>query len=313
MRTIFMALTAALFSATVGAQHQFLVFGDMPYSPIDEALLTPPAGPLYQGVRQTPHHFIVHVGDIKAGAVACTDHVLRGNYQLVSNLSERPFVYTPGDNDWTDCDRKGLSTRYDELERLSFVRKEFAVHTVALHDYERQPELPENQAWRIEQVQYLTVHVVGTNNGRAQILKSHKKQALQAVKKRDQHNIQWLKRHADKDLTAMVVFFQADIFRSSSGQGVCSDNNRKCDGFAVYRQYLDKLAQHSDYPILVVHGDTSEFCFSQRQSQLWHLNAPGDFQVLDIAHVTVNVDSAKPFQVSPLLTNSAIPRCEDGG
>jgi hypothetical protein len=31
----------------------------------------------------------------------------------------KPVFYTPGDNDWTDCDRENLKVRQSELERLN--------------------------------------------------------------------------------------------------------------------------------------------------------------------------------------------------
>lgn len=289
------------------AQERFLVFGDMPYNMIDEHLLSP-RGKLYQSARQSAHDFVVHVGDIKAGAVPCTDVTLKRNYELVSQLSNKPFVYTPGDNDWTDCDRTTLTPRFDELERLAFVREHFSVQTPALEGFARQAQQSENQRWQSGGVTYLTLHVVGTNNARAQILLSDKKTALEAVQARDKNNMLWLDEQVATEPEAMVIFMQADIYQKTTYASACTEREgSKCNGFSAYIKRLDELATQASFPILLVHGDTGAYCFSQRSSSLWQLNAPGDFSVIDIAQVEVSSGNT-PFSVSSLL-GSPVASC----
>ncbi|WP_249319354.1 hypothetical protein [Pseudoalteromonas sp. BDTF-M6] len=313
MRILF--FMAALFISSANAvPQQFLVFGDMPYTPIDEALLSAPNGRLYQAVQQTPHLFVAHVGDLKSGSLPCTDDLLQKNYSLLSHLTSSPLVYTPGDNDWTDCDRAALEPRFDELERLAYIRTHFAQSELTLPDYHRQKEQVENQAWRIDDVQYLTLHVVGTNNGRAQVLKSEPQAALAAAQKRDNNNMQWLASQLEAQVSAAVIFMQADIYEANNyGEPCTQELQQNCDALAPYRQHLDALAEQVAFPILLVHGDTSAFCFSQRESGLWHLNAPGDFRVLDIAKVRVQDSQKEPFEVStvtqPLAKPGVIPQC----
>ncbi|WP_105264467.1 hypothetical protein [Pseudoalteromonas sp. T1lg76] len=314
MRILF--FMAALFISLAGSAHaaaqQFLVLGDMPYTPIDEALLSAPDGRLYQAIQQTPHLFVAHVGDLKSGSLPCTNDLLQKNYNLVAQLTPTPFVYTPGDNDWTDCDRPALEPGFDELERLAYIRKHFAQSQLSLPDYQRQQEQVENQAWRIDGVQYLTLHVVGTNNGRSQILKSSPQSAIAAAERRDKYNMQWLASELEGDVNAAVIFMQADIYAANNYGAPCTQElQQNCDALALYRQHLDTLAEQVAFPILLVHGDTSEFCFSQRKSGLWHLNAPGDFRVLDVAKVQVQDAQTKPFVVSTLIQpGQAIPKCE---
>ncbi len=317
----FLVLLSALSAFfTSAAPQQFLVFGDMPYTPVDEALLSAPDGQLYQAVQQTPHLFVAHVGDMKSGATPCTDELLQGNYAMLDALSEKPLVYTPGDNDWTDCDRKTLNPTFDELERLAFVRSQFATAQLPLANYSRQPEQPENQAWRIDDVQYVTLHVVGTNNARAQVFSSNAQTALAQTQKRDALNKHWLAQHTAgqaKEVgsdalapAAVVIFIQADIYQHNNYGPACSAQKQTlCDGLNQYQVLFDELAKQSDIPVLLVHGDTAEFCFSQRESGLWHLNAPGDFRVLDIAQVTVNTQSDEVFSLTTLL-GAAPSQCE---
>ncbi|MCU1573744.1 MAG: hypothetical protein JWO93_1826 [Micrococcaceae bacterium] len=65
------------------------------------------------------HHelsFVAHVGDIKNGSTPCTDAYfasIRNNFDAFT----LPLVYTPGDNEWTDCHRTNNGT-YNPLEDL---------------------------------------------------------------------------------------------------------------------------------------------------------------------------------------------------
>src|SRR3712207_9494370 len=48
---------------------------------------------------------VVHVGDIKKGSTVCSDAYfvfVRDAFETF----EDPVVYTPGDNEWTDCHRR---------------------------------------------------------------------------------------------------------------------------------------------------------------------------------------------------------------
>ncbi|MFY8273008.1 hypothetical protein AAEU32_02620 [Pseudoalteromonas sp. SSDWG2] len=309
MRFLFV-LTVLLASHASAAPHQFLVFGDMPYSAVDEALMRAPDGQLYQAVRQTPHLFVAHVGDIKAGGVPCTDEVLQHNFNLISAISTQPLVYTPGDNEWTDCDRDNLHPKFDELERLAYVRDNFTKHAVTLPQFVRQSEQTENQAWRIDDVQYITLHVVGTNNARAQVYMSQPDTALEQVQLRDAKNLQWLAQHTKKKAKATVIFMQADLYQKANyGLPCTSTTQRNCDGLSLYKNALDKLASTHDTPVLLVHGDTAEFCFSQRSSGLWHMNSPGDYRVSDIAKVVIDTKASKVFSVATLLSKGLIRAC----
>ncbi|MDW7548599.1 hypothetical protein HUZ36_05050 [Pseudoalteromonas sp. McH1-7] len=288
----------------------FLAFGDMPYTQVDHEMLTS-TGVLHKLANATEHDFIVHVGDMKSGSLSCTNELLRSNYALISNVSSKPFVYTPGDNDWTDCDRETLSPRYDELERLNFIRDNFAVQSPHLPQFKRQLTLPENQAWVVDDVQFLTLHIPGTNNGRRQILLSNKKVAYKASQSRDEENIKWLNSLLSSTRKAAVIFMQADLYQSQKYSGHCNKTTKaKCDGYQLYRETFAQYAARLSYPLLLIHGDTGEFCFTKLANNLWRLNAPGDFQFLDIAKITVTDDKNKPFSVSALHSKAKVAKCK---
>src|SRR4051812_5250905 len=87
--------------AAAGADSTVAVIGDTPYGadqiaefPADVAAINadPAVG------------LVMHLGDIKNGSTWCTDEYLasiRGQFDAF----EDPLVYTPGDNEWTDCHR----------------------------------------------------------------------------------------------------------------------------------------------------------------------------------------------------------------
>src|SRR5262245_33938356 len=53
----------------------------------------------------------------------CDDSLIVHRFDLYQAF-QRAFVYTPGDNEWTDCHRVN-NGQYNPLERLSFVRSVF--------------------------------------------------------------------------------------------------------------------------------------------------------------------------------------------
>ena len=63
---------------------------------------------------------VVHVGDIKNGSTRC-DTTYFQHLRLLRDASTIPLIYTPGDNEWTDCHRANNGA-YDPLERLAVLR-----------------------------------------------------------------------------------------------------------------------------------------------------------------------------------------------
>lgn len=80
------------------------VFGDAPYgtNPTDTSeLMATPA--FVDAVNADPEvELVVHVGDIHSGKQYCTEFYDRTVYDLWSHFAD-PLIYTPGDNEWTDC------------------------------------------------------------------------------------------------------------------------------------------------------------------------------------------------------------------
>ena len=62
----------------------------------------------------------MHLGDIKNGSSRCDDSYFA---QIAAGFSSLtiPLIFTPGDNEWTDCHRANNGA-YDPLERLAALR-----------------------------------------------------------------------------------------------------------------------------------------------------------------------------------------------
>ena len=83
------------------------VYGDAPYgtSPSDDAELQ--ATPAFiDSINADPDvSLVLHVGDIHSGKQYCTEAYDRTIFDLWRRFDD-PLVYTPGDNEWTDCHKK---------------------------------------------------------------------------------------------------------------------------------------------------------------------------------------------------------------
>ncbi|WP_019027566.1 hypothetical protein [Colwellia piezophila] len=306
-QVVFLLLSA--FSSTLWAQ-TVVVLADTPYSDNEKKMLQGPNGSLYRLINAVNPSAVMHLGDFKSGGKSCTNDLLNEHKKLLAQIYPGKMIYTPGDNDWTDCDRSSLSSSFDELERLEFLIKLMyqtpPLLSKDLASIRSQQAQVENKLWINERLAISTLHIVGTSNGRVNIDKSNTDDAIKAADNRDKLNIAWLKNIEEnvQHFDALIIGFQADIYQQRVLQSsACGDLSLKtCDAFATYRQAFQDLAKRINKPVLVSHGDTGDFCFEQLDKNLWHLNAAGDFRYLDATKVTFNKDSAeKPFIINGLI------------
>src|SRR6267142_2043547 len=114
-------------------QFTLAVFGDWPYN----QLLRDSARLLIDSVNSdTKVRLVLHVGDIHSGSMPCTGAGLNpipagsdpawneGIFNLFEQFND-PLVYTPGDNEWTDCHRKKELSSGAPLNELAAVRNLF--------------------------------------------------------------------------------------------------------------------------------------------------------------------------------------------
>ncbi|MCP4711548.1 MAG: hypothetical protein GY869_23260 [Planctomycetes bacterium] len=297
----------------------FLVFGDAPYTARQISRLTQTVAP---AIRNAPFPFLIHVGDMKGGGEPCTDELIKARYEQLMHLHSKGRVfYTPGDNEWTDCDRSSLKTPVSELHRLDALRSLILSNPLQLPagwHHTTQRGFPENARWTHDNVMFATVHIVSTNNGREEILLDDIETTLDLVDARDRANLDWLKDAFDmaskSNSDAVVIATQADVTKIA-GSARCDDAVRvECDAFAAFRDNLLRRAASFKKPVLLIHGDTNPFCLDKKfggdtAPLLWRLNALGDYSVLDatvISHQPDNQD--EPFSVTSLITKTPVGR-----
>lgn len=302
-------LLFSLISSTLWAQN-VVILSDMPYSDKEKQMLQGPEGILYRLINQQSPSVVMHLGDLKSGQAPCTDALLTEHKTLLDQIYPGKVIFTPGDNDWTDCDRGSLTPSYDELDRLDYLI-ELMYETPPLLSrniakIKSQPAQIENQLWINDRIAISTLHLVGTSNGKANILQSQRKDALNKVAVRDKLNLSWLNtiEKNSKNFDALILGFQADIYQKNviNAEPCQLNSTTSCDAFAVYRQAFEDLAKRIKKPILISHGDTGDYCFEQLGPYLWHLNTAGDFRYLDATLVKFNLHSQKmPFIMSGLI------------
>lgn len=222
-----LALAAAV-AAPVGAasadpapakKDHFAVIGDVPYGAdqIDQF-------PAWIGeINAATPEFTVHVGDIKNGSTQCTDDYITG-IRTVFDTVASPLVFTPGDNEWTDCHRLNNGA-YNPLERLQFVRDTFyPTPGQTLGETTRKVEAdtaagyPENVQWREDRVSMAAVHVVGSNDGTAPWTGATAPNAAQLAEQaaRFESALSTVRAAFDdarrRQDRAVAIFLQADMF-----------------------------------------------------------------------------------------------------
>jgi hypothetical protein len=220
---------------------------------------------LWVELNGEPLAFVVHVGDLALPRFACTDDVLQrrlGQFQS----STHPLIYTPGDNDWTDCQEPAVKGG-NPLSRLNKVRELFFVDEMSLGQHQlpliRQSHVgnrsfnnfKENVRWDFGGVTFTTLHVVGSNNGLGQSPEGDAE-----YQARNRANLGWLKeafQHAKEESSqAIVIFQQANIFPDFSPAPTTDEG---ASGTSEIRESLEAEVKAFGKPVLLVHGDTHYF------------------------------------------------------
>jgi hypothetical protein len=147
---------------------EFGLIGDQQYTPEMEAQFPN----VIEAMDAADLAFVVHDGDFKAGATPCSDATFIQRKE-VFQTSKHPFVYTPGDNEWTDCHAQSTGS-FDPRERLAKLRELFfqgneslGRRTLRLTRQSEDPQYAkfrENVRWVYGGVLFVTLHVVGSNN-----------------------------------------------------------------------------------------------------------------------------------------------------
>src|SRR5215475_3708130 len=100
------------------------LWGDLPYS-AEQAAVIPN---LLADMNSQDLAFTAHDGDLRQGSGLpdCANHSIYTKALAYFSSLHAPSIFTPGDNDWTDCDRKSLgSDGVNSLQELDNERRLF--------------------------------------------------------------------------------------------------------------------------------------------------------------------------------------------
>ena len=256
--------------------YSIALFGDMPYNALGKSQY--PA--LLDDINRAHVAFSVHDGDLKAGGDGpCADSLYYTALKYFDSL-ERPLIFVPGDNDWTDCwGRYGPGTLpySDPEERLNFERTLFFATDQSLGQHtlritrQTTEGYPENQRWKFGPVVYLALNVQGSNDnypyhdtesGAGVPVRSDAEIQLQRNEEmaRKAANLRWLEagfayaRRA-RAIGVMIVW-QADPNFNNEQQLA---NSHEYDAYADYVNELRSLTESFDGQVVLVHGDSHYF------------------------------------------------------
>jgi calcineurin-like phosphoesterase family protein len=272
---------AARAAGTTGGPITIAVFGDWPYN----QNLLDHAPQLVNSINSDPAvSLVLHVGDIHSGSAPCTSADILpsipasnpGWNQKIHYWFQQfkmPMVYTPGDNEWTDCHKTKEFASGDPLKELASVRslffakpgktlgQEISVQTQAKAfdpAFPTDAKFVENVMWVRSDVVFATVNMPGSNNDTLPWTNGFTNTAAQAqeVSERTAAGMRWLRRtfgHArNSNAKAVVIALQADMWDPAAlvtgGDGL--------DQYTPFVQLLAKLSQQFGKPVLLLNGDS---------------------------------------------------------
>ena len=285
----------------------FALMGDVPYLPEQEPRLEALIAEINADSEVA---FTIHDGDIKGGGQVCDDAVYVREAERFSTF-ENALIYTPGDNEWTDCHRRS-NGGFDPLERLALLRRTF--YSEPSRSLGRRPlELefqsaayPENARWAFGGVMFATVHVVGSNNNRpSSSTRSGNEAEFQA---RNAAGVEWIRSTFDQAkalgsagvmLVMQANIIEADVFEPS--------------GFDALVTALRTEIEDFGKPVVLVHGDTHFFRVDEpllgRPPRLENLTRVETFGHPDVNWVraTIDLDDEEVFSFQPRYPDASTP------
>ena len=260
------------------------LWGDLPYSDV-QALTGVPN--LIADMNRHDLAFTAHDGDLKAGnatvgsvtPTTCSDALYLQGLNYFNSL-KAPAIFTPGDNDWTDCDRPS-NGGFSSLERLDheralFFSTPFSLGQHRLHQQVQTAPLclgvsgmvpcVENRRWTLGGVTYATINIQGSCNNLCDTTPSPAEFAA-----RNQADILWMQQSFEearsRNSAAIMLITQADPgFDLSDGTRAplrdpktLAETDGQPDGFQSFLLALRDQVIAFQKPVAYVHGDSHYF------------------------------------------------------
>ena len=301
----------SLWSAQVAADpFSFVVVGDQPYG--NKKKTTEKYRALIDAINSHAPDLVIHVGDTKSGGSLCSDDTLGERLELLNSFAA-PTLYSPGDNEWTDCHRL-VTGAYEPTERLNHIRTtyfadpatSFGQNPISV-THQGAEGYPENARVMLDEVMFVTTHVVGSNNN----FEAVRPDSALEFAKRDAANRAWLQDSfaAASDSKALVLAIHADMFEFGFGAGRDPEGFLRHSGFRLFAETLIWKAVEYGRPVLLTYGDSHKFrMFRPFPGKAPNVMALETFGADHMHAVRVHVtpEDPYPFAIQPLL-NPAQP------
>ena len=258
-------------------EYEIGLWGDLPYSTVQETSGLPA---LLADMNNSHLEFTVHNGDLKQGSGSPCDDGLYARALGWFDSLERAAMFTPGDNDWTDCDRPA-NGGFNSRERLDHERRVFFSTGSSLGRHPLKQEVQttpsclgvagptqcvENRRWVVKGVTYVTLNIPGSCNNRCDTLPDE-----QEYQARNAADIAWLRETFDEaqeaGSAAIMIIAQANPgFDASDGTRAPLRDPRTLvqtdgdpDGYHDFLSALRDAVIAFRKPVAYVHGDSHYF------------------------------------------------------
>jgi len=275
-----LAIVAVVFAASALATaedrepYAIGLWGDLPYSAVQAAAVPN----LIADMNSQRLAFTAHDGDLKSGGSECTDAVYTQAQAYFASL-KAPAAFTPGDNDWVDCDR---IAGYNSLVQLDKERALFfsTSSTLGQHQLKQKVQTDalclgssgsmvpcvENRRWTLGGVTYATLNIQGSCNNLCDTFPDPAEYAA-----RNDADIVWLQQtFADakaRNSAAVMLISQADpgFDATDITRGPVRDPKTLAetdglpDGFQEFLLALRTEVVAFRKPVAYVHGDSHYF------------------------------------------------------
>jgi len=250
------------------------LWGDLPYSTVQATVGLPN---LIADLNAAKLKFSVHDGDLKQGSGSlCDDNLYYQALAWFESL-DAPAMFTPGDNDWTDCDRPS-NGGFNSLERLDRERAIFFSTPFSMGRRKMRQEVQmsplclglngavacvENRRWSVSRVTYATFNVQGSCNNLCDTAPNPAEWAA-----RNAANIAWLRdtfaqAKARGSVAVMLVsqaspgWDQSDPTRAPlRDPKTLAETDAAPDGYQAWLLALRDEVVAFRRPVAYVHGDS---------------------------------------------------------
>ena len=319
---------ALLALSVVSAQAQsfsFGLWGDMPYQKAGD---DPKIPALLKSINKSDIAFSIYDGDIKDGSSKCTDDIYAAALTMFGELN-KPVIYVPGDNEWTDCHRLN-NGGYDGLERLAYLRKTMFPGTRSLgkrtlplnHQAPLGEKFVEHTRFAHKGIVFATLNVPGSNNNNILDEKECTQKSARTAAQCDASNAEYLERDAANVRWMQEAFADAKarkarglvlVIQADPGFDLPETEDKdesQASGVSGYRNFISNVITETEQfagQVLLVHGDTHFFKVdkplyspSKLLANLTRLQTFGS-PLIHWVRVTVEPKNPNVFAIQPVI------------